>query len=241
MTHDEARRRIVLAIDAASVREAAPLVEQLAPHVGVLKVGLELFTREGPAAVAWARALGLDVFLDLKLHDIPETVDRAVAASCALGARYLTVHAQGGVGMLARAVERAEREGGGLSILAVTVLTSLDAGDLARQGVDGAPATYALRLARLAHEAGVRGFVSSAAEVAELRAAVGRDALLVTPGIRPSGAPVGDQKRVATPRDAIAAGADLLVIGRPLRDAADPIATARAVANDVAAGLEARA
>lgn len=237
----EPRGHVALAIDAASTREAAPLVELLAPHVGVLKVGLELFTREGPSSVTWARGLGLDVFLDLKLHDIPETVDRAVAAVCGLGARYLTIHAQGGAAMIERAATRAAREGGGLTVLAVTVLTSLDDADLRAQGIDATAADHAVRLARMALSAGAGGFVCSAGEVGRMREAVGRGPVLVTPGIRLADDAAGDQKRVASPADAIAAGSDLLVIGRPLRDAADPVAAARAFGAAVAQGLAARA
>lgn len=230
-------RRIALAVDTTTTAEAQPLVERLAPHVGVLKVGLELFCREGPSTVTWARRFGLDVFLDLKLHDIPETVDRAVAAVCATGARYVTLHAQGGAKMVERAVRRAEAEGGRTLPLFVTVLTSLGEDDLLAQGVTGSPEAQVVRLAGLAWSAGARGFVTSAREVGALRGTLGRDAFLVTPGIRPAGSGTDDQKRTATPRAAIAEGADLLVVGRPLRDAADPVATARAIADDITAGL----
>jgi orotidine-5'-phosphate decarboxylase len=228
-----ARARLVFPVDFPTLEQARPAVERIAPAVGVLKVGLELFVREGPAAVEQARALGLDVFLDLKLHDIPETVDRAVAAAASLGARYLTVHASGGRAMLERAASRAAKASGPLTILAVTVLTSLDAADLASLGIGGAPREHALRLARVAWDAGVRGFVCSPAEVRALRDELGPEARLVTPGIRPAGAQALDQKRVATPGQAIADGADLLVVGRPIRDAADPLAAARAIVDEI--------
>jgi orotidine-5'-phosphate decarboxylase len=228
------RDRLVFPLDFPTLAEARPAAEALAPAVGVLKVGLELFVREGAAAVALGRALGRDVFLDLKLHDIPETVERAVASAAALGARYLTVHAAGGASMLARAAAQAARAPAPLTLLAVTVLTSLDAADLAAQAIPGTARDHVLRLARLAWNAGVRGFVCSPAEARAMREALGPEALLVTPGIRPAGAEAGDQKRVATPATAIADGADLLVVGRPIRDAADPLAAAHAVVAEIA-------
>jgi orotidine-5'-phosphate decarboxylase len=203
-------------------------------------VGLELFVAEGPAAIAVCHDLGLDVFLDLKLHDIPETVGRAVRSAASLGIRYLTVHAHGGRAMLERAVEEATRAPTPLTILAVTVLTSLDASDLADMGINILPPAQVERVARLAWNAGVRGFVASAAEATHLRQALGPNALLVTPGIRPAGSSAGDQKRVVTPADAIAAGADLLVVGRPIRDAADPGAAAHAIVQEIQTALEAR-
>ncbi len=181
-----ARGRLVFPLDFATIAEARAAATRLAAGVGVLKVGLELFVSEGPAAAALGRELGLEVFLDLKLHDIPETVDRAVASAAALGVRYLTVHAAGGAEMLRRAVARAAQAPSPLTILAVTVLTSLDAEDLRAQGVEGAPSEQVLRLARVAWGAGVRGFVASSAEVRALREALGPEALLV---IRGSGRP----------------------------------------------------
>jgi orotidine-5'-phosphate decarboxylase len=170
----------------------------------------------------------------LKLHDIPETVERAVAAAASLGVRFLTLHASGGPRMLEAAASRAARENTGLILLAVTVLTSLDAADLARTGVAADAGEQALRLALLARESGVNGLVCSVAEVARLRAELGPSAVLVTPGIRPSGAASADQKRVGSPAEAIRAGSSLLVVGRPIRDAADPSAAARAVLTEIA-------
>ncbi|MGK4004832.1 orotidine-5'-phosphate decarboxylase [Sorangium sp. So ce1036] len=234
---DEARRRLVFPLDYASLDEARAAAARVAPSIGVLKVGLELFVREGPAAIEIGRELGLDVFLDLKLHDIPQTVGRAVASAAALGVRYLTVHAGGGAEMLKRAAQEAARSQG-LILLAVTVLTSLDDGDLAAQGVQGSASEHVLRLARLARSAGIHGFVASPHEVPALRQALGQGELLVTPGIRPGadegGARGDDQKRIATPSAAISAGADLLVVGRPIRDAADPLAAARAIVQEIA-------
>jgi orotidine-5'-phosphate decarboxylase len=232
-----ARDRLVFPLDFPTLAEASRAAEALAPAVGLLKVGLELFVREGPEAVRLGERLGRDVFLDLKLHDIPETVERAVASAAALGARYITVHAAGGTTMLARAAAQAAKAPRPLTLLAVTVLTSLDETDLVAQGILGGPTEHAVRSARLAWEAGVRGFVTSAREVRALREALGPEALLVTPGIRPAGAGAGDQKRVATPASAIGDGADLLVVGRPIRDAADPRAAADAVVREIEAAL----
>lgn len=234
---EDARGRLVFPLDYPTLDQARRGAALIAPAVGILKVGLELFVREGPASVALARELDRDVFLDLKLHDIPETVERAVRSAAELGARYLTVHAAGGAAMLERAVGAAAAAVRPLTILAVTVLTSLDGGDLAAQGIGGAAGEHVLRLARLAFDAGVRGFVASAAEAASLRRALGPEALLVTPGIRPAGAGAQDQKRVTTPARAIADGADLLVVGRPIRDAADPLAAARDVIAEIHAAL----
>lgn len=225
------RQRLAFALDYPDLARARAGASLVADAVGVLKVGLELFVREGPAAVALGRELGCDVFLDLKLHDIPETVERAVASASELGVRYLTLHAAGGPRMLEGAARRAESSG--LTLLAVTVLTSLDEADLAATGVGGAVTAQAQRLARLAFDHGVRGMVCSTREVGALRANLGPDAVLVTPGIRPGGGGGDDQKRTGTPRDAIRDGASVLVVGRPIRDAADPAASARAILAEI--------
>jgi orotidine-5'-phosphate decarboxylase len=226
------KRRLAFALDYPTLVDARRGAERVRGAVGIVKVGLELFVREGPAAVSLGAELDADVFLDLKLHDIPETVERAVASAAELGVRYLTLHAAGGPRMLERAARRAEPSG--LVLLAISVLTSLDAGDLAGIGADPDPARQALRLARLAREHGVPGVVCSAAEVGALRAALGSEAVLVTPGIRPAGAAADDQKRTATAGAAIRAGASLLVVGRPIRDAADPRAAAAAIVAEIA-------
>jgi orotidine-5'-phosphate decarboxylase len=200
--------------------------------VGMVKVGLELFVGAGPASLAIGRDVGRPVFLDLKLHDIPETVERAVARASALGAAMLTVHAGGGPAMLRRAVERAQKDGQGLEIAAVTVLTSLDAADLARLGTGGDVATQVERLARMAWQEGVRAFVCSPHEARVLRSALGPEAVLVTPGVRAASG-TDDQKRTMTAASAIGNGADWVVVGRPIRDAADPAATAGAFAREV--------
>lgn len=224
--------RIVVALDVGDLAAARSLAHRVAAHVGVLKVGAELFVAEGTAAVALGREVGLPVFLDLKLHDIPETVERTVARAAALGVRWLTVHASGGHAMLDRAARRARAEGD-MSLVAVTVLTSLEDADLRTLGVGGTAREQAMRLARLAHGAGIRHFVCSPHEAEELRAALGPKAVLFTPGIRPAGHDAMDQKRTATPASAIRAGADFVVIGRPIRDAADPAEAARAIAAEI--------
>jgi orotidine-5'-phosphate decarboxylase len=196
----------------------------------MIKVGLELFVSAGPSVVSLGKDVDLPVFLDLKLHDIPETVERAVAQAASLGARLVTVHASGGRTMLRRAVARASSAGSGLAICAVTLLTSLDDADLRDVGLAGPPSEAAVRLASMAYEEGVRWFVCSPAEVRSLRATLGNEAVLVTPGVRPASAAKGDQKRVATPEQAMADGADWVVVGRPIRDADDPLAAARGIA-----------
>ncbi|MCS6898905.1 MAG: orotidine-5'-phosphate decarboxylase [Myxococcales bacterium] len=227
--------RLVLALDFPSWNEALPLAERLAPEVGCLKIGLELFLREGPTVVREASRLA-PVFLDLKLHDIPRTIDHATASALASGARLLSLHAAAGHTALQRAARRTE--GTSLIPVAVTVLTSLSADDLRQLGVDNDLDTQVLCLARLAWEAGIRAFVTSPREVGLLRRAF-PGALLITPGIRAQ-AGGDDQQRTACARDAIAAGSDLLVVGRPLRHAADPVQTASVLAEEIRKGLEQR-
>ena len=229
-----ARDRLAFALDLPDEQRARHLASLVAPHVGVLKVGLELFVRSGPSATRVGLELGCKIFLDLKLHDIPETVERAVANACQLGVSYLTVHASGGARMLERALERATKEASDLTILAVTVLTSLDSEDLRQMGIVGNAASHVRRLADLAWSVGIRGFVCSSTEVGSLRSELGPEAYLVTPGIRPTGPSVDDQKRVGTPSDAIRAGSSLLVVGRPIRDASDPGAAAASIEREIA-------
>lgn len=231
------RERLAFALDYPTLAEASAAGLLVSSEVGVLKIGLELFVAHGPEAVRILSGLRCQVFLDLKLHDIPETVERAVATAGQLGAGYLTLHAAGGPRMLEAAAQRAEREGTGLKLLAVTVLTSLDASDLQATGVSASPTDHVLRLGKLARGAGIHGLVCSTAEVGALRAALGPDAILVTPGIRPAGAAVGDQKRVGTPASALKDGSSLLVVGRPIRDAADPVAAARAILAEMSGAL----
>lgn len=211
---------LIVALDTADLGRLAELAVRLGPHVGHLKVGLEAFAAHGPAAVAAAAANGR-VFLDLKLHDIPNTVAGAAAAAAASGAAMLTVHAGGGRAMIRAAVEAAPET----TILAVTVLTSLSDEALAEVGQPPA-AEQVPRLAALAAEAGAGGIVCAPTDVAAVRAAVGPDLAVITPGVRPAGAALDDQARVATPAEALAAGASHLVIGRPITRAADPVAAA---------------
>ena len=232
------RSRLAFPLDYPDLSTARRGAELVAASAGVLKVGLELFVKEGPAATRIGAELGCDVFLDLKLHDIPATVDAAVASAASLGVRYLTIHAGGGPAMVEAAVRRADRSATGITILAVTVLTSLDDADLAAVGVSGSAGDQALRLARMAHGAGARGFVCSPAELRAMRAALGPDVVLVTPGVRPGGTSMGDQKRTGTPREAIADGASVLVIGRPIREAADPGQAAKAILDEILAGSQ---
>jgi len=233
--------RVVFALDLPSFDRARAMAMAVRDAVGMLKVGLELFVEAGPRAVAIGQEAGRPVFLDLKLHDIPETVERATARASALGARMLTVHASGGRGMLRRAVERARSEATGLEIAAVTVLTSLDAGDLSSIGISADVPSHVERLARMAWDEGVRTFVCSPREAGRLRAVLGPQAILVTPGVRAAGASHGDdQKRTMTASEAIAGGADWVVVGRPIRDAQEPLTAARAIAREVEAALAAR-
>jgi orotidine-5'-phosphate decarboxylase len=237
----DGRRRIAVALDASDRDRILSLARLVAPAVGVLKVGLEAFCAHGPALVAEVAALA-PVFLDLKLHDIPNTVGGAAAAAARTGASLLNVHAGGGREMMRVAGERAREAAAAASlpqpkVIAVTVLTSLDAAALAEVGLSGTPRDAALRLAVLARESGLDGVVCSPEEIEAIRAACGTGFLLVVPGIRPAGSAAGDQKRIATPGSAARAGADLLVIGRPITGAADPAAAAREIAREIEAGL----
>jgi orotidine-5'-phosphate decarboxylase len=226
--------RVIFALDFASLEQARSMATTLGDEVGMLKVGLELFTVAGPAALRLGEETARPIFLDLKLHDIPATVERAVAGASTLGAAIVTVHASGGPAMLRRATERARKDGAGLQIAAITVLTSLDARDLQAIGVAGDVATHAGRLARMAWEEGVRTFVCSPHEAAELRASLGKDAILMTPGVRATdSAEHHDQKRTMSAAEAVRAGADWVVVGRPIRDAADPLRAARDIAREV--------
>ena len=221
---------IAVALDAPDAETAARWAEAVTPHVAVVKIGLELFCRTGPSIVqSVCGASGSELFLDLKLHDIPNTVAGAVASVTRLKPRYLTVHASGGTDMVRAAVEAGE----GITIAAVTVLTSMSDADLGDVGLAGPSLDAVRRLAALAVGAGAGALVCSPQEVAAVRAEVGAGIVLITPGVRPAGADVQDQVRVATPEQALADGADLLVIGRPITGAVDP----GAAAAQIAAGL----
>lgn len=231
-----AAERLIVALDLDDADVAAALARTLAGSVGLVKVGLELFVAAGPAGVARVAEAGVPVFLDLKLHDIPNTVAGAVRSAARLGAAMLTLHAAGGAAMIAAAREAAETAAGPRPLLlVVTVLTSLEGPDLDAIGLAGPAEAAVRRLARLALAAGADGLVCSPREVAALRAAFGPDPILVVPGIRPAGSPVDDQRRTMTPAEAVAAGADWLVIGRPITRTLDPLAAARAIATSLAA------
>jgi orotidine-5'-phosphate decarboxylase len=224
------RAPVAVALDTADLAVAVSWTAAVAPHVSTVKVGLELFCHEGPAAVEKIRAVGdVDLFLDLKLHDIPATVAGAARAVAHLQPRYLTVHAAGGAAMVTAAAEALPET----LVAAVTVLTSLAADDLDRIGLAGPPQDAVRRLARLAVDAGARALVCSPQEVRIVRDEVGPDIVLITPGVRPAGASVDDQARIATPEQALADGADLLVVGRPITGAADPAAAAAALASSL--------
>jgi orotidine-5'-phosphate decarboxylase len=233
----EGRKRIAVALDASERSRILDLARLVGPEVGVLKVGLEAFCAHGPELAREVAALA-PVFLDLKLHDIPNTVGGAAAAAARTGASILNVHAGGGLVMMRAAGERAREAAAAAGlrvprVIAVTVLTSLDAAALSAVGLAGTPREAALRLALLARQAGLGGVVCSPEEIAAIRSACGPEFLLVVPGIRPAGSEAGDQKRIATPGAAARAGADLLVIGRPITGAPDPAAAARAIAAEI--------
>jgi orotidine-5'-phosphate decarboxylase len=238
------RDKIYCAIDTPDAARAEALAAALAGAVGGIKLGLEFFTAHGADGVGRVmdKANGADLFLDLKFHDIPNTVAAAMRAAAPIGARLINVHASGGTAMMQAARDAAKEgaQGAGLRppmVLGVTVLTSLDGGDLDRLGIMGSPQDQVVRLATLAAEAGLDGVVCSAREIAALRAALGPDFVLVTPGIRPAGADAGDQKRVVTPAQAIRDGADYLVMGRPITGEADPAAAALRIAREAAEAL----
>ncbi|MBV8631815.1 MAG: orotidine-5'-phosphate decarboxylase [Silvibacterium sp.] len=229
-----ARERLIVALDVPNGNQAMVLVQCLENLVQWFKVGLELYLAEGNSIVERIRERGHSVFLDLKLHDIPNTVSGAIRSVSASGAGMLTVHAAGGHAMLAAAQETAESMPAAPKLLAVTVLTSMDQAQLDATGVSGSPSEQVLRLAGLAYETGLRGFVAGSQEIPELRASY-PDSTLVIPGIRPAGVQAGDQKRVATPASAMADGADYLVVGRPITKAPDPAAAAQAIIDEMEA------
>lgn len=220
---------IFVALDTPSLDAATALAAHVAPYVGGLKLGLEFVSANGPEGVRTMVKSGLPVFLDVKLHDIPNTVAGAMKALAPLGASLINVHASGGGAMMRAAVEAASSVHPKPKLLAVTVLTSLDAADLAAMGVSGTPLEQVVRLARLTKESGIDGVVCSPQEIAAVRAASGPDFLIVTPGVRPAGGSLDDQRRVMTPKQALEAGADLLVIGRPITSAANPAEAAKSI------------
>jgi orotidine-5'-phosphate decarboxylase len=230
--------RLAIALDLPSEQEAMRLVDRLGDTCRWFKVGMELYYAAGNEIVTRLRDRGFDVFLDLKLHDIPNTVAGAVRSATKAGASLLTVHASGGAAMMSAAADAASAPGSP-RLLAVTVLTSMDASQLADIGITASPVDQVLRLAKLATNSGIDGMVCSPEEVAMLRKQTGLDSLLVIPGIRPAASalhpsPTDDQKRIATPAQAIRDGASLLVVGRPITRAADPAAAAGAILNEIA-------
>jgi orotidine-5'-phosphate decarboxylase len=225
--------RLIVALDLPSATAALELVDELQGVCRWFKVGMELYYAAGNAIVTRLRDRGFEVFLDLKLHDIPNTVAGAVRSVSSTGASLLTLHASGGEKMMRAAVQAASRPDSP-QLLAVTVLTSMDASDLSATGVPDSPENQVVRLARLARNAGVAGLVCSPQEVTAVRQAVGPEALLVVPGVRPAGtAGADDQARIATPSQAIAAGASMLVVGRPITQAPDPGRAAAAILAEI--------
>lgn len=234
---EQARQRLIVALDVPNAAAASVLVERLDDTCAWFKVGLECFIAAGPAVLEPLLRRGYHVFLDLKLHDIPNTVAGAVRSAASLGASMLTVHAAGGPAMLSAAREALTGIANPPQLLAVTVLTSMDAAQVNAIGVERSPAEQVELLAHMGLAAGMDGFVCSPQEVATLRAMAGPDATLVIPGIRPAGNEIGDQKRVATPADALRAGASYLVVGRPITQAAKPAEAAEAILAEMAAAL----
>ena len=229
---------VYVSIDTTDVAVAQDLAKRLSPHVGGIKLGLEFFVAHGPAGIRQVTSGALPLFLDLKLHDIPNTVAGAMRGVALLAPDYVTIHAQGGAEMIKAAADALAAQAHTLNItrpklLAVTILTSLDQDSLTRMGVTRSVQDQVVELARMAVEAGADGLVCSPLEVAAIRAALGPGPELVVPGIRPAGADLGDQKRVMGPRQALDAGATILVIGRPITQAADPVAAAAAIAKEL--------
>ncbi len=220
---------IFVAIDTPDLDKALAIARAAGPHVGGLKVGLEFITAQGPDGVRAMTRLGYPVFADVKFHDIPNTVAGASREIARLGVSIFNVHASGGEAMMRAAKNAASAINPGMKIIAVTLLTSLDENDVAAIGCRGTAAEQVVRLASLAQKSGLDGVVCSAHEIAAIRKACGDDFLLVVPGIRPAGADLADQRRVMTPREAVDAGADIIVIGRPINAAADPGEAARAI------------
>jgi orotidine-5'-phosphate decarboxylase len=227
--------RLIVALDVSSAADALKIVQALGPGVSTYKVGNQLFTAEGPGVVRELVGSGKRVFLDLKFHDIPNTVAGGVRSAAALGASMLTVHAAGGSAMLRAAVDAAKQAPKPPIVLAVTVLTSLSDADLQETGVAGRTRDHALVLATLAQNCGCDGVVASPHEARIIRQDLGTGFVVVTPGIRPAGSAKGDQSRVNTPAEAIAAGADYLVVGRPITEASDPAEAARQIVREIGA------
>jgi orotidine-5'-phosphate decarboxylase len=228
------RDRLIVALDVDNKERAQVLVDELGPHVGMFKVGKELFTAEGPQVVRSIVEGGGNVFLDLKFHDIPNTVAKAVGTAAQLGAFFVTLHITGGRAMLEAAASALPAEG--TQLLGVTVLTSHTDASLMETGMRGTVVETVRQLARLAHESGIDGVVCSPHEIALVREIAGDDMVIVTPGIRPKGAAKGDQARVTTPGEALRLGCDYIVVGRPITEAASPSDAARAIVDELSRG-----
>ncbi len=224
---------VFVALDTANLSRALEIAKAVAPYAGGLKVGLEFITAQGPEGIKRVAAMGLPVFADVKFHDIPNTVSGAAKAIASLGVGIFNVHVSGGAAMMRAAVETASALSPATKVIGVTVLTSFTPSDMESVGLNVSAAEQVTRLAKLAKASGLHGVVCSPHEIAPVRAACGRDFLIVTPGVRPAGAALGDQHRVMTPLEAFRAGADILVIGRPITHAADPGVAARAIAAEL--------
>jgi orotidine-5'-phosphate decarboxylase len=229
------RQRLIIALDVSSSAAAQKIVAAVGDSAHAYKVGSQLYTAEGPAIVRDLIGSGRKVFLDLKYHDIPNTVGAAVREAAELGVSMLTVHACGGGKMLRAAIEAAQDTNPYTLVLAVTVLTSLDEADLSMLGIRGGVVDQVLRVAALALSNGCHGVVASALEASALREEFGRDFIIVTPGVRPAGSGADDQARIVTPAEAIDAGASYIVVGRPITEATDPAAEARAILGQLVA------
>ena len=227
------RDRLIVALDVSSATQARQIVQSIGESASTYKVGKQLFTAEGPQFVRDLVSCGRKVFLDLKFHDIPNTVAAAVKEAAKLGVSMLTVHASGGSKMLKAAADSAAKSPAKPMVIAVTVLTSLSDADLAELGISGHVQKQVLRLGSLARAAGCGGLVASGQEARELRRELGEDFAIVTPGVRPTGTASGDQARVLTPKEAITAGATYLVVGRPILDASEPSEAAEAIVREI--------
>jgi orotidine-5'-phosphate decarboxylase len=239
MTVDDARNKIIFALDVHGMEDIEHWAEALSGKVGMFKVGKELFTACGPAAVKAVQRHGGQVFLDLKYHDIPNTVAKAMCEAARLGVQLTNLHALGGTEMMEAAATAVQKEFSGADrprLLAVTILTSSTVETLRQVGIEHSVQDMVVRLALLAKESGMDGVVASPLEIALIREACGPDFLIVTPGVRPSFAAVDDQKRIMTPTEAVSSGADYLVIGRPIAKAADPVQAAEWIAAEIVDG-----
>ena len=230
--------RLIVALDVDTKEKAFGLVEMLRPKVKIFKIGSELFTSCGPDIVAGVKSKGCGIFLDLKFHDIPNTAAKSAAAAVRLGVSILNVHALGGYDMMKKASESVAMEAKKLKIvkpkiIAVTILTSMDENSLKKVGVADSMEGQVLRLAGLAKEASLDGVVASPSEVKPIRRGLGEEFIIVTPGVRPEWAAVNDQKRIATPREAILNGATYIVVGRPITEASDPLAAAKRILEEI--------